>query len=147
MRHECVEIRDVLPTFLEAASAEGADQCEGKSLLGLLGNDGEGWREVIDLEHDICYDKTNHWTALTDGRVKYIFHAYDGSEQLFDLSEDPHELHDLAPVPAHEQRLAEWRARMAEHLAPRGKEWVRNGRPIPRPRGNRLGPNYPAAPA
>eukprot|EP00662_Eupelagonemidae_sp_cell21_P046580 gene46580-9720_t len=34
----------------------------------------------------------NHWAALTDGRVKYVLHAADGSEQLFNLSADPVQL-------------------------------------------------------
>ena len=58
-----------------------------------------GWREYVDLEHTICYNNSNHWNALTDGRVKYIFNAMDASEQLFNLTADPGELNDLSALP------------------------------------------------
>jgi hypothetical protein len=35
-------------------------------------------------------------------------------EQLFDLTQDPHEENDLAKDPAHATRLAEMRTRFAE---------------------------------
>lgn len=131
-----VEIRDILPTLLTAAGVGVPEACDGQNMLTAK----RGW---IDLEHDVCYNVTNHWTALTDGRHKYIFHAYDGSEQLFDLDADPRELTDLSGVRASTAVLQTWRSRMAAHLEPRGPEWTRNGRPIPRPRAMLLSPNYP----
>lgn len=62
-----VELRDMLPTFLDAAGAEIPASIEGRSLLQLVRSGGEGWREYIDLEHNICYDVSNHWNGLTDG--------------------------------------------------------------------------------
>ena len=49
-----------------------AQQLDGQSLLDLLqgSKSGSSWREWIDLEHDICYNVTNHWNALTDGHTK-----------------------------------------------------------------------------
>jgi len=123
-----VELRDVLPTFLDAAGA-GADEkrFDGRSLLGLVRGKTEGWREYIDMEHDVCYAKENHWTALTDGRTKYIFHAMTGEQQLFDLEKDPGELQDLAREPEHAARLKLWRGRMVKHLSERGPPFVLDG--------------------
>jgi arylsulfatase A-like enzyme len=131
-----VEIRDVLPAFCAAAGITAPEQCDGQNMLAAR-------REWIDLEHDVCYDKTNHWTAVTDGKWKYIYHAYDGSEQLFDLVRDPHELEDLASSPAHEEPLRLWRGRMITHLEPRGERWVRGGKLVPRPESMLRSPNYP----
>lgn len=127
-----VEIRDILPTFAAAAGASLPDACDGQSLL-------QAKREWIDLEHDVCYDKTNHWNALADGRWKYIYHAFDGAEQLFDLVNDPHELNESTD----EAQLRLWRSRMVEHLSIRGDKWVRNGKLVPRPAGMLYGQNYP----
>lgn len=138
-----VEIRDILPTFLDAAGASERPELDGRSLLRLIAGQAEGWRPFIDLEHGICYSPQNHWNALTDGREKYIYHAYDGSEQFFDLERDPHELHDLASEAAAAPRVAEWRNRMIEHLAPRGEAWVKNGRLIPRPQNMPTSPHFP----
>jgi arylsulfatase len=84
-----VELRDVLPTFLEAAGAEISRPIDGLSLLALVRDKGAAWRQFIDLEHAICYSPENHWNALTDGHWKYVFHAFNGEEQLFHLDRDP----------------------------------------------------------
>jgi arylsulfatase A-like enzyme len=135
------ELRDILPTLLDAASAAPSAALDGRSLLAPLR--GEPWREFIDLEHDVCYSPANHWNALTDGRWKYIFHARDGAEQLFDLTRDPAELHDLAPEAAHAAQLRLWRGRLIEHLAERGERWVKVGRLALRPESHLYSPHYP----
>lgn len=140
---ETVEIRDVLPTFLDAAGAPSHPELDGRSLLPLIAGKSENWRPYIDLEHGICYSPQNHWNALTDGREKYIYHAYDGSEQFFDLERDPHELNDLASDTSASPRVTEWRRRMIEHLSPRGDAYVKNGRLIPRPQNMPTSPNFP----
>ena len=136
-----VELRDILPTCLEAATAPPKSEVDGRSLLALLG--GAQWREFIDLEHDVCYSPENHWNALTDGRWKYIFHARDGAEQLFDLARDPAELNDLASDAAYEAQVRLWRSRLIEHLAGRGERFVKNGRLALRPDSHLYSPNYP----
>ncbi|MFL6447506.1 MAG: sulfatase-like hydrolase/transferase [Bryobacteraceae bacterium] len=50
---QVVELRDVLPTFLDAAGAQAHGAMDGRSLLPLARGDGAGWREYIDLEHDL----------------------------------------------------------------------------------------------
>lgn len=139
-----VELRDILPTFLDAAGVSfDPGRFDGRSLLDLVRGKSNGWREFIDLEHDVCYSRENHWSALTDGKAKYIFHALDGRQQLFDLSLDPTELHDLAPDPARAAMLRQWRARLVAHLQERGKPFVINGDLGVRPNSMLYGPNYP----
>jgi arylsulfatase len=77
-----VEIRYLLPTFLDTAGVPIPDDLDGKSLLHLVRTNGRDWRSYIDLEHNVCYNLTNHWNGLTDGNWKYIFHAYSGEEQM-----------------------------------------------------------------
>ncbi len=138
-----VELRDVLPTFLDAAGADIPNHLDGKSLLSLVRGGNNNWRDYIDLEHSRCYSKSNHWNALTDGNYKYIFHALDGSEQLFNLAEDPGELVDLSKNEDKKSTLIEWRARMTEHLIERGEEYVLGGKLI-FPRKNILySPHFP----
>ncbi len=133
-----VELRDILPTFLDTAGAQIPEKIDGRSLLAAAG--GEPWREFIDLEHDICYAPENNWNALTDGRTKYIFHAFDGREQLFDLSSDPMELKEIGD----EKRILPWRERMIQHLSPRGDFYVSKGKLALRPKGRKHSPNYPS---
>ena len=96
-------------------------------------------REYIDLEHDVCYDRSNHWNALTDGKTKYIYHAMVGEEQLFDLVSDPEETKPVDDA----ARLRLWRNRMIGHLAPRGERFVKAGRLVPRPDSLLYSPNHP----
>ena len=138
-----VELRDILPTFLDAAGAPASRPVDGRSLLSLVRSGGAGWREYIDLEHDVCYSRTNHWNALTDGRWKYIFHALDGEEQLFDLETDPHELSDLASRTDHEAELRRWRQRLIAHFEERGEPFLRNGKLGLRPESMPKSPLFP----
>jgi len=122
-----VELRDVLPTFLDAAGAPIPDNLDGRSMLEPVRGNTKGWRPYIDLEHSMCYNK-DHWNALTDGKVKYIYYAFDGREELFDLTSDPRELHNLAADPAGKKLLLQWRQYMVEHLSERGEQFVSNGK-------------------
>ncbi len=136
------ELRDALPTFLDAAGAPIPGNLDGKSLLKLVRGDTKDWRPSIDLEHSMCYDQ-DHWTALTDGRFKYIYYALDGREQLFDLVKDPGERHNLAEEPSREGLLKEWRERMVQHLSERGEEFVSGGKLTIRKKRFLYSPNYP----
>lgn len=140
---QSVEIRDVFPTLLDAAGVDrSALRLDGESLLDLV-RGGAKWREYIDLEHDVCYSPANHWNALTDGRTKYIFHAQNGEEQLFDLTNDPCELHDRAKDASRKDTLHLWRQRLIDHLAERGDRFVKNGKLALRPDSYLYSPNYP----
>lgn len=138
-----VELRDVLPTFLDAAKAPIPDHLDGKSMLELVRGNTSGWRPYIDLEHSMCYNK-DHWTAVTDGRFKYIYYAYDGREELFDLANDPGELRNLANQSAVAPPLKTWRQRMVEHLSERGAEFVKGGKLAIRAKRKLYSPHYPA---
>jgi len=139
-----VELRDILPTFLDAAGARfDAKRFDGASMLQLVRGKAKGWREYIDLEHSRCYWPGNQWTGLTDGRWKYVYFAYDGSQQLFDLKADPDELKDLSADPTRAKTLALWRQRMVAHLAERGETFVKDGDLAIRKDVTLYTPNYP----
>jgi len=139
-----VELRDVLPTFLDAAGVSLAPtRFDGRSLLELIRGRANGWREFIDIEHSPCYAPENYSNALADGRWKYIFHACSGEQQLFDLEKDPGELRDLASEAAHQETRRLWRRRLVEHVAERGEPFVVNGDLGLRPKGILYSPKYP----
>jgi len=144
VRTEPVELRDILPTFLDAAGIEhDPAEFDGRSMLSLVRGQTDGWREYIDLEHARCYGGSTNWTGLTDGKTKYIYHADDGRQQLFDLVADPQETRDLASDPAHQTELRTWRSRMIDHLAERGEPFVTGGDLGLRRKPMIYSPNYP----
>jgi len=125
VREELAELRDVFPTFLDAAALPRPASVEGMSLLDVLR--GKPGRKVLDLEHASCYAPKDGWVALTDKRYKYIWFEHTGQQQLFDLSRDPKELDDLAAKPDAAKLVKEWRQKMVKHLSVRGEPWVHDG--------------------
>ena len=138
-----VELRDILPTFLDAAGSEVPEKMDGESLLSLVKNPQSPWRMWIDLEHSETYTGENYWSALTDGRMKYIWFFRTGEEQLFNLLDDPHELTNLAGTEEYSEELILWRKRLGEHLSERGDEFAKDGIPVIRENSVTYSPNYP----
>jgi arylsulfatase len=139
-----VELRDLLPTYLDAAGVPfDPEWFDGRSLLDLVRGKTDGWREWIDLEHATCYAPENNWTGLTDGRIKYVYYAPDGRQQLFDLQQDPGETRDLSSVPEDQETLRTWRRRMIDHLTQRGEPFVVKGDLGVRAKPTLYSPHYP----
>ncbi|MCE5326394.1 MAG: arylsulfatase [Planctomycetaceae bacterium] len=126
VRDELVELRDVLPTLLDAAGLAIPAAMDGASMLNILRGKG-GWRTHLDMEHSQIYDSKNAWNSLTDGHHKYIYFTLTGEQQLFDLDKDPAELNNLAGDAGSAALLGQWRKRMIAHLQPRGEHWVKDG--------------------
>lgn len=122
-----VEIRDILPTFLDVSNTKQPEKMDGRSMLPLLQSKSPEWREFIDMEHSTAYWSTNYWMALTDGKIKYVWFRVSGEEQLFDLVSDPYEQKNLVSESKYSQKLKDLRNAMVEHLSVRGDEWVKDG--------------------
>lgn len=138
-----VELRDVLPTFLEAAGDTIPADMDGASLLPLVCRKDAPWRRWIDLEHATCYSADNNWCALTDGHMKYVWCWTTGTEQLFDLDRDPQETTDVAAERRYRKTLAAMRQALADHMAERGAAWSENGQLKVRKHKTLYSPNYP----
>ena len=138
-----VELRDFLPTFLTLAGGQIPSDMDGRSLLPLVNEPNPQWRQYIDLEHATCYSPDNYWCALTDGKIKYIWFFHTGSEQLFDLQKDPHELKNLSADKNYAKHMTEMHTAMIEHLKERGDEFVKDGKLVIREKTMLYSPNYP----
>jgi arylsulfatase len=161
-----VENRDIAPTIYDVVGI--LDQVKardpamnGQSLLPLLTGSVEHVRTWLDLEHGAVYNATIHWNALVGyldhsaeidstkcdccGTWKYIFNAFDASEQLFCLASDRNETHDLAALSSCQDVLSMWRQRMVQQFEEegRGPDWVRDGVLQARKKSTVFGPNYP----
>jgi arylsulfatase A-like enzyme len=112
-----VELRDIMPTLLDACGLDVPEGIDGRSLLSMMRGESERVRDVLHGEHTYGGNQSIHW--LTDGRGKYVWFSGDGHEQLFDLIGDPQELHDLAQDQDQIDRLARWRQRMVMQLEKR----------------------------
>lgn len=136
-----VELRDIMPTLLECAGLECDARVEGRSFLGLARGEAQAaadWRPYVHGEHtfgNVGRDGGQLVHYLTDGREKYVWFSGDGHEQLFDLENDPQELHDRARDAGAQQSLSQWRSRLIKELTGREEGFVDGerlvaGRPV-----------------
>jgi arylsulfatase A-like enzyme len=121
-----VELRDIMPTFLEAAGVPIPVGIEGQSLLSLARGQSPAWRDHLHGEH-AAGTRSNHW--ITDGKMMYVWFSQDGREQLFDLVHDPRNSRDLAALPAHRDQKKHFRQLLIGELAGR-EEGYSDGRQL-----------------
>jgi len=101
---------DLFPTACEMAGVPTPKSVEGKSLVPILKGEAKAVRDsVFAAYRDVQ-------RSVSDGRFKLIAYTVRGARraQLFDLANDPWEMHDLSADPAHAPKLAELQARLAE---------------------------------
>jgi len=85
---------DVAPTLLELAGLKPASHLQGAGLADALFNPGQKTTRGVMLEHYGLHERVVQ-RAWLDGRWKYVAQQ-DGFEELYDLSVDPAEMHNLA---------------------------------------------------
>lgn len=124
---QVVELRDVMPTLLDAVGLDVPEICDGCSMMPLLQGDAP-WRSYIHGEHCTCYhtDQENHY--VTDGHSKLVWLDNLNVWQFFDLDSDPDELHNLISDPDYENAIALFKGYLYNELADRNSPLVdKNG--------------------
>ncbi len=84
-----VNLLDIYPTLVELCGLPKRPELEGTSLVPLLQDPTGAWERPSLTTHG----RNNH--ALRSRRYRYIRYA-DGSEELYDHEDDPHEWRNLA---------------------------------------------------
>lgn len=122
------ELRDVMPTLLDAAGAPIPECVEGESLLPLARGEKQIIRDALHGEHSAGL-VSNHWIVTeTD---KYCWYSQTGQEQYFRLDDDPHELHDAIQNPAYATRIDALRRTLIAELTGREEGYTDGERLIP----------------
>lgn len=114
-----VELRDIMPTLLDAANLPIPDTVEGKSVLPLIRQTADKnlqWREYIHGEHTLGKQSYHSITSETD---KYIWYSQTGEEQFFDLSLDPLELNNKISNVDYKQTINARREQLIKSLKER----------------------------
>jgi choline-sulfatase len=100
---EPVELLDIFPTLVDLCGLPALKGLEGLSLMPQI--------QSADTPRDrpaiTTHNHDNHGVRSKDWR--YIRYA-DGSEELYDMQEDPHEFTNLAKAPKYTEILAKHRA-------------------------------------
>lgn len=126
---QVVELRDIMPTMLDAAGVPTPESVDGCSVLPLLRGETAGWREYLHGEHSACYSPQQENHYVTDGHEKLIWLPRNGNRvQFFNLDDDPLETRDLAAEPEAADRVDLWTSRLIAELEPRGMGLTEGGR-------------------
>jgi arylsulfatase A-like enzyme len=101
-----VYLLDLYPTLCELTGATPAAGIDGRSFAGILQGRAKAARE------DLFFAYRDVQRALRTDRYKLIRYPQIHRTQLFDLSVDPEETHDLAADPAQAALIADLTARL-----------------------------------
>ena len=109
-----VELLSIYPTLIDLCKLTENPKLEGVSLQPLLKNPEAKWNHVAIS----TLGQNNH--AVRDRRWRYVRYA-DGSEELYDHQNDPHEWTNLAkgePNPSHAKVIVRLKKRLPKTNAP-----------------------------
>ena len=110
--------QDIMPTLLDLCDIPIPDSVEGISMVGekrrelLYGEEAEGARAN---------------RMMHDGRHKLIYYPAGNVFQLFDLAEDPDEVHDLSGDPAYQDIRDHLTTALIGNLYGGDREWIKDG--------------------
>jgi choline-sulfatase len=109
--HESVELLDIYPTLVELCGLPERPQLEGHSLAPQLrdATTKRTWPAITTHGPNNHAVRSRHW--------RYIRYA-DGSEELYDMRNDPAEWHNLADDPRHRQIIDSHRRWLPEQSMP-----------------------------
>ena len=112
-----VNLLDIYPTLVEMANLPKKEGLSGKSLLPLIENPNSEWDEatVTTIAHGNHAIHTKTWSYI---------HYYDGSEELYNIKNDPEEWVNLAGQQEHKALIEKLKKHIPEDHY---KQYIRYG--------------------
>ena len=128
---------DIAPTLLDAAGVDLPKHMDGMSFYSMLQASETPWRKHLLYEYfwERNYPQTPTTHALRGDRYKYIrYHGIWDKDELYDLENDPGELHNLIRLPQHQSRIQSMNQTLFDMLEDSHGEGV----PLQRDRGTQF---------
>lgn len=125
VRSQVVELRDIMPTFLETAGWPIPACVEGKSLWNAVRDGDAALREYLHGEHTNGALSSHFIVTKKD---KYIWYSQTGIEQYFCLEQDPEEKRNLILEQSAQERIGQLRKWLIEALREREEGFVSEGK-------------------
>jgi len=120
---QLVQNIDVAPTVLEAAGARTPENMDGRSILPLLAGKSIPWRDAVFYEYywEANFPHTPTTFGVRTDRYKFIhYYGVWDTDELYDLKDDPEEMHNLIDKPEHAKLVEQLRTRMYDWLEQTG---------------------------
>ncbi|MFC1735638.1 sulfatase [Candidatus Hydrogenedentota bacterium] len=117
-----VQSVDLMPTLLELTGVDRPDSVQGKSLVPIIRGEQEHVHDVVLAE--VGFIPSERVVMIRTGNHKYVYYT-DGSEELFDLKNDPNEFTNLAALAENKDLVSEMRLKMLDMK-------IRTEDPLPR---------------
>jgi arylsulfatase A-like enzyme len=111
-----VESTDLFPTLCELAGLDIPETVHGKSLVPLLQEPDQAFREAVYTR----WGRERPALAVVTERFNYTWYPNTGAEMLYDLEKDPAENRNVVGEAAYADELARLRAHLAERRAQAG---------------------------
>ncbi len=125
---------DFAPTVLDYAGAEIPEQMQGRSMRPLFDPANTEWRDSIFYEYwtDLVHSIPTMIAVRTDRHKLICYPELDDIDELYDLSKDPHEMHNLAGKAENETLHREMQQELLKQIEETG--WKANVFPKNLPR-------------
>jgi len=111
---------DLVRTIIELAGGDPHEQMDGDSMLGWLDGVDAEWKDFAISEY-YGHNIASGFTMYRAGRWKYVYHArmdeaHGPERELYDMTDDPDEMHNLAADPGQAERIAAMHEAMLAEL-------------------------------
>lgn len=119
-----VGFADVMPTLLDLCGIDAPETVDGISMVGT---------ETREYLYGECGEDDHSSRMIRTDRHKLIYYPVGNHSQLFNLVEDPHEMHDLAGDPAHAETLAALQQQLMAEMYGVDLDWIEDGKLVGKP--------------
>lgn len=117
-----VQTADICPTLLEMTGLSNDNDADGTSLIPLMKGNSE------DFKTRIIFGETLDSVAAYRGHLKYIFYRHGALEQLFNIKDDPNDMHNIISEPELKSDVTTLKNSLIEYLEKNKSNFVLNGK-------------------
>ncbi len=138
---QMVQNIDIGPTILDLAGVATPEDMDGASFVPLMRGDSIPWRERIYYEYfwERAFPQTPTVHAVRTDRYKFIrYYGVWDINELYDLKEDPMEMHNLIRDPAYDSLSEQLRNDIFDWLEATDGMYI----PLKRDQGKRFDHKY-----
>ena len=115
----CVSTPDMAPTLLGLLGLDIPEEMEGMDLSHCVLGQGGAEPEFAFLQgmgHTFQWENGFEWRSVRDKHYTYARYHIDGSEHLYDNSNDPYQMNNLVERVDYEDQLVKMRKQMADKM-------------------------------